>query len=182
MILVFVAAVGVALFLSSNSEGSILSTINTVPALCTSEAWNRYDSLFQKYAKLNGIDWHWLKAFACQESRLATDSRTKIGAVSGDGKSWGLMQITLATALALGSGPIEGTALNDPELSIKLAAKLVAELNRTFPGDLHKMAISYNQGATNTRNGKDYTGAYWGGAGASNPGWKFWLDTVERNP
>lgn len=182
MIAWFLAAAGVALFLSSKTEGSILSTIKTVPALCKSEAWNRYDALFRKYASLNGINWHWLKAFACQESRLATDSRTKVGAVSGDGKSWGLMQITLPTALALGSGPIVGTALNDPELSIKLAAKLVAELNRTFPGDLHKMCISYNQGATNTRNGKDYTGPYWGGNGTSDPGWKFWLDTVESNP
>lgn len=122
-----------------------------------------YDELFKKHASINKFPWKWLKAIAKQESSLGLDSRVINGEVSGDGLSYGLMQI----AEGVGS-PMEisikgkggRAALNDPEYSVNIAAKLIGYLNRKYSGQEDKVFLAYNQGEKNTDAGKDYTVNY----------------------
>lgn len=137
------------------------------------EYFQRYDGLFRLHALLNGIpNWRWLKAIAKQESDLGRDARTSQGRVSYDGLSYGLMQIAAGTGSAK-EIEIKGypkrlteisepekllikSELNDPNISIDKAAKLVAYLYRKY-GNKDKVFLAYNQGEQNTDRGKNYT-------------------------
>ena len=140
--------------------------------------WTRFDALFQKYGSKHGVEWKYLKAIALNESDngreksvargLATPTDVQ-GSKSSDGKSWGLMQVTLTTARGLDPQATE-VKLNNPEYSIDLAARYLAQLQRTFPMIetrwLEWTIKSYNQGPGNTakeRRGeiKGYAQAYW---------------------
>ncbi len=131
--------------------------------------WSKYDAAFKAAASRYGIDWHYLKASAIVESTLGQNARVLAGATSTDGKSWGLMQFTLPAANDMCPIQVNGRVyasittddLNNPDVSIELAAKYISKLIRLFPGDLRKAIISYNQGPGNTQKGKDYTGDYW---------------------
>jgi len=122
--------------------------------------WYKYDDLFKSSAAKYGIDWKWLKAHAIVESSLGQNPKVLAGTTSSDGKSWGLMQVTLATANDLRPNTTADD-LNNPEISVDLAAKLISQLRARFPNDLRKMVISYNQGPGNTAKGNDFTGNYW---------------------
>ena len=122
-----------------------------------------YDELFKKYGDLENFPWKWLKAIAKQESDLGLDKRVIGGQVSGDGLSYGLMQI----AEGVGSSQeiaIKGYGgrekLNDAEYSVKIAAKLISYLNRKYAGNPDKVFLAYNQGEKNTDAGKDFTTNY----------------------
>lgn len=122
-----------------------------------------YDELFKKYASQENFDWKWLKAIAKQESDLGMDKRVLSGQVSGDGLSYGLMQIAEGVGSAKeiqikGYGGIE--KLNNPEYSVMIAAKLIGYLNRKYLGDKDKVFLAYNQGEKNTDNNKDFTVNY----------------------
>jgi membrane-bound lytic murein transglycosylase MltF len=88
---------------------------------------------------------------------------------SSDGKSWGLMQVTLKTAQWL--DPKATVAkLNNPEYSIDLAAKYLKFLFDYFPQvdsrRIEWVVKSYNQGQGNSANeraGKSqgFAHAYW---------------------
>jgi soluble lytic murein transglycosylase-like protein len=90
----------------------------------------------------------------------------KSASVSSDGKSWGLMQVTVPTANDFEDN-ITFKELNDPDTAVRIAAKFVASLMKTFAknkGDsdyLKKIIMSYNQGAGNTLKGKTYAAPYW---------------------
>lgn len=141
--------------------------------------WRRWDGEFKKYAAMYGVEnWQWLKAIALNESTLGTHpsvargiaSPTDIqGSQSYDGKSWGIMQVTLTTARDLDS---QATApkLNDPVYSINLGARYVAKMQKQFVKNqrwLEFVIKSYNQGPGNTikeRDGKipaGYADEYW---------------------
>jgi soluble lytic murein transglycosylase-like protein len=122
--------------------------------------WDRYDDLFKAAGARYGIDWRFLKASAVVESSLGQNPRVMAGGASEDGKSYGLMQFTLPTAVDLRPRTTVSD-LNQPEISIDLAGKYISQLIRRFPGDLHKAIISYNQGPGNTAKGNDFTGNYW---------------------
>ena len=71
------------------------------------DSWTEYDSLFKKYGAEYNIDWRWLKAICLNESNLGKAKSVMIGlenprdienSKSSDGKSWGLMQVTVPTA------------------------------------------------------------------------------------
>ncbi|NJM09511.1 MAG: transglycosylase SLT domain-containing protein [Bdellovibrionaceae bacterium] len=122
-----------------------------------------YDELFKKYGSIYGVPWQWLAAIAENESNTGRAPSVKRGLASpndiensksSDGKSWGLMQVTIKTAKALDPAATEAK-LNNPEYSIKLAAMLLKSDSAQFSKlDLRYMEWvikSYNQGAPNTK-------------------------------
>lgn len=131
------------------------------PAPFSVEDWTRYDVLFQKHAVRYGIDWKMLKAIALKESSLGTDPRVAGGRPSRDGKSWGLMQVTLPTATWLAGRQVTPQDLNDPDFSVALAAKYLRMLEVQFNSDERKVVMSYNQGQGNTMAGKTFAQFYY---------------------
>lgn len=145
----------------------------------TEDNWTKFDALFKQYGQLNNVDWRVLKAIALNESSLGRDKSVMRGieapsdiegSKSSDGKSWGLMQVTLTTARGLDATATQ-EKLNNPEYSIKLAAKYVGELQKKFSMiDLRWqewVIKSYNQGPGNTMKEKTkqisrgYADEYW---------------------
>lgn len=143
--------VGVAI-LAIILAGTEISTVQDVPT---------YDPLFKKYASQYGLDWKMLKAIAEIESNNGKNSRVKQGILnptdiegskSYDGLSWGLMQVTLATARDYDPSATP-QKLNNPEYSIKLAAQYFSDLKDLFSNYdrmTEYMVKSYNQGQGNT--------------------------------
>ncbi len=128
-------------------------------------AFLRFDPLFRQYGAAYGVPWLWLKAFAMNESSLGQDSRVARGlevptdvegSKSRDGKSWGLMQVTLPTAQAFDPAA-SAELLNDPDYCVDIAAQLVRELADHFPVvmgypmRLEAIAKAYNEGEGNER-------------------------------
>lgn len=142
------------------------------------DSWTQYDALFKRYAQIYGVeDWHWLKAIALNESSLGKAKSVARGleapwdiegSKSYDGKSWGLMQVTMATGKWLDPSCTE-EKLNNPEYSVKLAADLFARNQKTFNRYesrwLEWVVKSYNQGSGNTKKeiagGPGYANEYW---------------------
>lgn len=151
-------------------------------------SWERFDSLFTKYGLLYGVDPNWLKSFALNESDLGREKSVAHGldqpddvdgSKSSDGKSWGLMQMTLTTGRDY-DPDITPEKLNDPEYSVDIAAHLISDLARAFPPSLHPrnlewMVKSYNQGRGNTN--KEIAGLIDGYAGAY---WTRWQSNYQR--
>lgn len=146
--------------------------------------WNRYDGNFKFYAMQYSLDWRWLKAIAIIESSLGRDERVAWGiknpkdiekSKSSDGKSWGLMQLTLQTARDFEPNTtIED--LNNPDTSVRLAAKFLAWIrDNNLNWDDRKIIMSYNQGVGNTKKGKTYAQGYWEKFVSA-------LKTVKENP
>lgn len=139
----------------------------------TVDDWNRYDALFKKYASRYGLPWEWLKAIALNESDLGRDPLVVNHQLSRDGKSKGLMQLTLPTAQDY-KPDVTLDELDDPELSVDLAAQYLAYLYRRYAGDPQKVIMSYNQGQGNTDAGKTYALGYF-------QRWQRNLNQVEEN-
>lgn len=105
------------------------------------------DELFQSAANRYSLaDWKILKAIAIIESSLGQNKLVKQGLVSSDGKSYGLMQVTLYTAKSLAGRVVTPEELNNNEISVDLAAKLFSELEDQFPDDLQSQVRAYNGG------------------------------------
>lgn len=114
-----------------------------------------FDPLYKKYASQYVLDWKMLKAIAMIESQngQATSVSNGIsnptdvsGSVSSDGKSWGLMQLTVPTANDFEAvTPVE---LNNPETSVRIAAKYFAWLEENYfdPEDTEALVRAYNGG------------------------------------
>lgn len=81
---------------------------------------SKYDNLFKRYSA--GMDWDWrlLAAQAYAESLFNPKARSWVGAR-------GLMQVMPATGRGYGA---KVTSLNDPDVSVKVATKLITDLNR----------------------------------------------------
>lgn len=142
-----------------------------------SENWTKFDSLFRSSAEKYGVPFEWLKAIALNESSLGTAKSVALGmqnpndvagSKSSDGKSWGLMQVTLSTAKGLDKNATE-VKLNSPAYSIDLAAKYLKQLSTQF-SRLDTRYVewtikSYNQGPGNTKKeqatGIGYADEYW---------------------
>jgi membrane-bound lytic murein transglycosylase MltF len=137
-----------------------------------------FDQAFKKYAAQYGLDWKMLKAICMNESSLGAaksvaeglrnPSNIK-GSTSSDGKSWGIMQLTIPTARDFDSNATE-EKLNNPEYSVKLASQFIAWITQQFPSSDTRytewVVKSYNQGRGNTakeRRGEiaGYAGEYW---------------------
>jgi soluble lytic murein transglycosylase-like protein len=153
------------------SGGAAVAVINTnIP--------NTYDAHFKKYGAKYGVNWLLLKRIAMIESKIGTHPTVVRGlknpsdiegSKSTDGKSWGIMQVTLTTAQWLDpSATVE--KLNNPDYSIDLAARYLKYLQGFFPLTDARywewVVKSYNQGQGNTakeRSGSSagFAGAYW---------------------
>ena len=144
-------------------------------------SWLRWDAEFKAAAikwKLWPDAWKDLKAICMNESSLGEAKSVKrglemptdiSGSKSTDGKSWGIMQVTLSTAQWLDNTATE-VKLNDPLYSIDLAARYFAYLRKLYPGpvaaDLQWIIKSYNQGQGNSNKERagsiaGYAGEYW---------------------
>lgn len=145
--------------------------------------WNQFDDSFKKNASAFGLDWKILKAIAMNEAglgvhpkgiepsvRIGLESPQNIeGSKSSDGKSWGLMQMTVSTAKDYDSTATP-EKLNNPDYTIKLSSQLLAWLFVQFkssdPRQLEWVIKSYNQGRGNTSKemrgvSPGYAGIYW---------------------
>lgn len=131
-------------------------TLDTAVAAMTDDpSFTQWDSFFQQYGAQSAVPWRWLKAICMNESSLGqaksvlvglSDPSNVDGSKSSDGLSWGLMQVTLATANGL-VGPVTPQYLNDPGNSVRLGAMLVAQLIKTFGIDDRQSVIrAYNGG------------------------------------
>jgi soluble lytic murein transglycosylase-like protein len=131
----------------------------------------RYDSLFKKYGRQYSVPWRWLKAIAIVESDLGNAPSVRRGLIqpndiegskSSDGKSWGIMQVTLTTARELRPGTTV-SELNNPEISVSLAAMYLSRLIKIFGiNDKESVIRAYNGGPgfRNTLLGKTKTPVY----------------------
>lgn len=140
---------------------------NELKSIVVNNLRTTYDSLFQKYGNLYGVDWKLLKAICYVESTLGLNRRVKRGlevptdiegSKSTDGKSWGLMQLRPETARQF--DPLANEIkLNNAEYSINIAAQYVAWVQRFIaklipasdPRFLEFVIKSYNQGVGNTQ-------------------------------
>lgn len=127
--------IGLALggvLLVSNAMAAETAKENGIP-----ETW---DALFKKYGSKYGIPWKRLKRHCWIESSMGKARSVAEGlrnpanissSTSSDGLSWGLMQVTLATALQFDK---QATAykLNNPEYSIEMACKVIQAKKKYF--------------------------------------------------
>jgi hypothetical protein len=183
------------IFAVSKSTSDQVATPDTSEVPVTPEEktpWTKFDDLFHSKGDEYGVDWTWLKAFSLNESNLGRERSVANGMAnpsdvdgskSSDGKSWGLMQVTLTTARQYDSSA-SAEKLNNPDYSVDLAAQLISDLQSQFsrndPRFTEWVVKSYNQGAGNTK--KEMAGI---GGGYANPYWDRWqrnLTQVEENP
>ena len=160
---IILLAVFAVLALTKSSGGSVVSD-NVTP-------WNRYDSLIQKYVAGTSVPFDWVKAIMIIESDLGRAPSVARGILnptnvdaskSSDGKSWGLMQLTLPTARMF-EPLITEVGLNDPEISIRLGVKYLKWLISKKGLDQEYIARSYNGGLgwPNSSTGRNMTAVYY---------------------
>jgi hypothetical protein len=123
------------------------------------ELYSDFDNLFVNYANVYGINAKMLKRIAFVESTVGNNSRVKKGLLnpndiegskSTDGKSWGIMQMTLTTARDYDS-TATAQKLNNADYSIMLASKHIKMLASLFPNDERSIVMSYNHGQGNQK-------------------------------
>ena len=102
-----------------------------------------YDHVFKQYAQEMGWDWRLLAAIAYSESGFNPDATSWMGAR-------GIMQVMPKTARSFG---VEEKDLGNPEVSIRVASKILKELDgimrsKTGPADRIKFVLAaYNAGS-----------------------------------
>lgn len=104
---------------------------------------SKYDDLFRQYSAGIGWDWRLMAAQAYAESLFNPKARSWVGAR-------GLMQVMPSTGRGYGASV---TSLNDPRVSVRVASRLLADLNRSLmnlvPNDKERrkfIIASYNCG------------------------------------
>ena len=112
-------------------------------AVTPAGAISPYDPIFKQYAQEIGWDWRLLAAIAYSESGFDPNATSWMGAR-------GLMQVMPRTAKSFGA---EENELGNPEVSIRVASKILKELDgimrsRTGAGDRIKFVLAaYNAGS-----------------------------------
>ena len=113
------------------------------PAVTPPGAISPYDHVFKQYAQQLGWDWRLLAAIAYSESGFDPNATSWMGAR-------GLMQVMPKTARSFG---VKEEDLSNPEVSIRVASKILKELDgimrsKTGAGDRIKFVLaSYNAGS-----------------------------------
>ncbi len=133
--------------------------------------FTRWDSLIKLSSRRYGVPWRWTKAVMMNESSLGTAASVRrglasptdvTGSASSDGKSWGLMQVTLSTAREM--RPITTVAdLNTPAISIDLGAQYLGKMKNIWGLNAEKVVRSYNGGPgwSKSTAGTKLTLEYW---------------------
>lgn len=98
---------------------------------------NQYDPLFRDAGRRHGLDWRLLKAIARKESNFDP------GAINHLDPSYGIMQVSVPTALALGLG--EPNDLLDPAIGIEFGARALADIASRHPS-IEAQLMVYNGG------------------------------------
>lgn len=138
-------------FLFSSSVDTMSETVKQIVP-------SDYDELFKKYGSMYGIDWKFLKRISWIESNTGLNSRVAKGlknpndvegSKSYDGLSWGLMQMTLATAKDYDK-LATAIKLNNPSYAIDLSARHIKMLKTIFSND-RDVTMAYNQGQGNQK-------------------------------
>jgi soluble lytic murein transglycosylase-like protein len=113
----------------------------------------KYDQLISKYSSMYGVSFDLIKAIMKVESDIGRDFRVKHGLLypqdiekskSSDGKSWGLMQMTLKTAQYFDK-KITIADLNNAEKSIELGTRFLQYLQKRMNGQ-DEVIRAYNGG------------------------------------
>lgn len=113
------------------------------------ERENRYDSLFQWYGELFGVDWLRLKAQAMAESNLDPMARSTAGAL-------GLCQFMPATFEEYSAKMrLRSSNPYNPEHSIHCGAAYMHDLLRHYNGNWEKAWGAYNWGMGNVDRAPD---------------------------
>lgn len=129
-------------------------TVAKISSLEDSPDFTKYDGYFKLGSKNYGVPWKWIKAVSWIESAIGTAPSVKRGlenpsdaeaSKSSDGKSWGIMQVTLTTAQELRPGTTVAD-LNNPAVSIDLGSKYLGKMFKKFNGDQEKTIRAYNGG------------------------------------
>ncbi len=113
------------------------------PLVTPAGAISPFDHVFKQYAQEMGWDWRLLAAIAFSESGFNPNATSWMGAR-------GLMQVMPKTARSFG---VKEEDLGNPEVSIRLASKILKELDgimrgRTSAGDRIKYVLAaYNAGS-----------------------------------
>lgn len=130
----------------------------------------KWDTLMRAKGTRYRVPWRWLKVIILNESsngnarsvlRGLADPSDVTGSASFDGKSWGLFQITRATAKGLLGREVSASELNDPDMSGDLAARLLRELIDTFGLDFEAVMRAYNGGPKAARTKSAMTTPYY---------------------
>jgi hypothetical protein len=129
--------------------------------------------IIQKHARENGLDWQMLAAVIKIESDYGRERSVALGlehpdhpdSVSWDKQSYGLGQLTPPTAarVRVGGRPYTRKELNNPETSVRLAARFLKELKTHYFKDLEGVIRGYNGGPgwRLTEKGRRDTAIYW---------------------
>lgn len=154
-----IALIGVGILMRSSLADEITSR---------SGDFFKYDAEFKAAAARYGIpNWFYLKAIAWNESNVGMHPRVRAGLAnpfdiegskSSDGKSWGIMQVTLTTANDMRPGTSVAD-LNNPLISIDLGAKYYGKMYQRYK-DPVRAARAYNQGPGNEDKNRPYADEY----------------------
>lgn len=175
--MILVLVLGALLLVSVSKGADVVDYLDE-----KTDAWTRFDFLFKKYGSQYNIPWQWLKAFCLVESDLGRAKSVALGmrepsniegSKSSDGKSWGIMQVTLRTGSDFDKS-ITVEKLNDPVYSVEIACKYISwtinflnksSISQSNPRWIEAVVKSYNQGVGNTVNEfsgkKGYANEYW---------------------
>lgn len=129
-----------------------------------------FNHLFKKYGTIYNVNWKWLKAIALNESLLG-----KYSTNSSDGKSLGLMHVTRSTATRLLNRNVSDVELLNDDLSVKMAAMLIAENKRLFPDNTRYVIMGYNQSRTKLLRGVEIPIT----ANEYYPRWLRWMEKIK---
>ena len=114
---------------------------------------SRYDSLFQYYGSISGIDWMLLKAQAIAESLLDPDAISRVGAkglTQFMDKTWREWKDGTPGIQEPPSG-LDKFNQFDPEDSIRAQAAYMAWLLKQFNGSIQATLMAYNWGMGNVK-------------------------------
>lgn len=155
------------------------------------DSWNAFDRLYKLSADKYGLPWEYVKAIALIESNNGLAKSVKRGlenpsdidgSKSSDGKSWGIMQVTLTTAKDMDAAATV-QKLNNAAYSIDLGARYLSKMMARYRGELRQLEYAvkaYNQGPGNTD--KEVAGRISGYAQNYYDRFVSNLETVRDNP
>ena len=106
-----------------------------------------YGPILRRAFEAEGLPGHWGLALAHHESGLNPKAENLVGGDARRGGSFGLCQMSLATAQGDLGYLGDGEGLKDPEVNARLAAKFCKILTMRFKTtDLRDIASAYNSG------------------------------------